>query len=96
MLVNVFEKEVRKFIRPFSCLFYDCQNPIGIKYITRMRLGLSRLREHKFKHSFLDSSNPICNFRNDIESAISFLFHCILYSNERCTFLNSLSKIEHK
>ena len=41
---NVFKKEILKFIRPSSNSFYNCHNPIGIKYITRIRLGLSHLR----------------------------------------------------
>ena len=93
---NVFKKEILKFIRPSSNSFYNCHNPIGIKYITRIRLGLRHLRGHKFKHSFQDSINPICNCGNDVESAIHFFLHCPLYSNECCTFLNSLSKIDHK
>ena len=93
---NVFKKEILKFIRLSSNSFYNCHNPIGIKYITKIRLGLSHLRQHKFKHSFWDSVNPVCNCDNDIETAIFFLVHCPLYSNERCTFLNSLSKIYHK
>ena len=94
--VNVFKKEILKLIRPSSNYFYNCHNPIGIKYITRIRLGLSHLREHKFKHSFQDSINPICNCGNDVKSAMQFFLHCPLYSNERCTLLNSLSKIDHK
>ena len=93
---NVFKKEILKFIRPSSNSFYNCHNPIGIKYITRIRLGLSHLREHKFKHSFQDSINPICNCGNDVESAIHFFLYCPLYSNERCTLRNSLSKTDHK
>ena len=92
----VFKKEIVKFIRPSSNYFYNCHNPIGIKHITRIRLGLSHLWEHKFKHSFQDSINPICNCGNDVESAIHFFLHCPLYSNECCTLLNSLSKIDHK
>ena len=33
---------------------------------------------------------------NDVESVIHFFLHCTIYSNESCTFLNSLSKIDHK
>ena len=39
---------------------FRCHNPKGIKLLTRLRLGISDLREHKFKHGFLDSLNPIC------------------------------------
>ena len=93
---NVFKKEIVKFIPLSSNSFYNCHNPIGIKKITRIRLGLSHLREHKFKHSFQDSINRICNCGNDLESAIHFFLHCPLYSNECCTLVNSLSKIDHK
>ena len=48
-------------MRPFPDSFFDCHNPKGIKLITRLRLGLSYLREHKFKHSFQDTINPLCN-----------------------------------
>ena len=63
---------VLKFIRPSSNSIFDCHNPIGIKYITRIRLGLSHLREHKFKHSFQYTLNPICNCGNDVEFVIYF------------------------
>ena len=87
---NVFKSNILKFIWP-SNSFFDCHNPIGIKYITRIRLELSHLREHKFKHSFHDTVNPICNCGNDVE----FFLHCPLYSNERRTLLNSLVNIDH-
>ena len=51
--------------------------------------------EHKFKHSFQDTLNPICNCGNDVESAIHFFLHCSLYRNERRTLLNSLVNIDH-
>ena len=64
-----------------------------IKYITRIRIGLSHLQNHKFKHSFWDSIHLICNC---FESVIHYFFDCSLYNNERCALLNSLSKIDHK
>ena len=84
----------RKYI-PSSNLFFHCHNPIKIQYITRIRLGLSHLREHKSTHSFQDTLNLICNCGNDVESAINFFLHCPLYSNERPTLLNSLVNIDH-
>ena len=46
------------FIKPTANSVYNCHNPTGIKLITRLRLGLSHLREHKFKHNFKESLNP--------------------------------------
>ena len=92
---NVLKSNILKFIRPSSNLFFDYHNPIGIKYITRIWLGLIHLRQHKFKHSFQDTFNHICNCGNDVESAIHFFLHCPLYSNERLTLLSSLVNIDH-
>ena len=85
-----------KSTRSSSSLFFDWHNRIGIKYITHIRLGLSHLREHKFKRRFNDTINPICNCVNDVESAIHFFLNCLLYSNERRTFLSSLVNIDDK
>ena len=38
----------------------------------------------------------MCNCDNDVESVIHFFLHCPLYSNERCTLLNSSSKTDHE
>ena len=93
---NVFKKDILKFIRSSQKSSFDCDNPTGTKYVTKIRLGLSHLREHKFKLSFNDSVNSICNCRNDVESATHFFLYCPLYCNERCTLLGSLAKIDQK
>ena len=57
--MSVFKEKILNFIR--SSPFFDCHNSKGIKLIIRLGLGLSHLREHKFKHSFQDTINPSCN-----------------------------------
>ena len=59
--ISVFREKILNFIRPSPNSVFDIHNPKGIKLITRLRLGLSHLREHKFKHSFQDTLNPLCN-----------------------------------
>ena len=61
--------KILNFIRPSPNSFFDCHCPKGIKLITRLRFRLSHLREHKFKHSFQDTVNPLCNCGQDIESS---------------------------
>ena len=51
--------------------FFDCPNPKGTELITRLRLGLSHLREQKFQHSFQDTIDPLCNCGQDIQSSIA-------------------------
>ena len=52
---SAFKKSILKFIRPFSNSIFNCHSPKGIKLITRLRLGLSHLYEHKFRHNFQDT-----------------------------------------
>ena len=61
-----------------------------------MRLGMSHLREHKFKHNFQDCLNPICSCALDIESTSHFLLHCPSFNVERYTLLSTLNKIDCK
>ena len=85
--LNVFKNSLLKFIRPSGNSVFNCHNPRGVKLLTRLRLGLSHLREHKFKHGFQDSLNPICSCGNDIETSAHFLLYCPHYSSERSTFV---------
>ena len=66
-----------------------CLNPKGIKLITRLRRGLSHLREHKFKQSFLDTLHTLCNCGQDIESTTHFFLHCPFFNNERRTLVST-------
>ena len=90
---NIFRKSILKLIRPSANSFFNCHSPKGIKFITRLRLGLSHLREHKFKYSFQDSLNPFCSCGLDIESTAHFLLHCPTYITERHTLLSTTENI---
>ena len=90
---NIFKKSILKFIRPSQNRVYNCHNPKGIKLLTRLRVGLSHLREHKFKHSFQDTFNSICNCDEHIETSSHYLLHCPDYLQESMTLLNTVSCI---
>ena len=47
-LVSAFEKQIIKFIKPSPNSTFNVHNPHGIKLLTRLRVGLSQLREHRF------------------------------------------------
>ena len=90
---NIFKSKILKFIRPTANSIFGCHNPIGVKLLTRLRLGLSHLREHKFKHSFQDTLNPLCSCRKEVETTFHFLLSCPNYSDERLTLLNKIRNI---
>ena len=60
-LVSAFKKQIIKFIRPNPNSKFNVYNPHRIKLLTRSRVGLSHLREHKFRHNFQYSLDPFCN-----------------------------------
>ena len=47
-------------------------NPIEIRLLTHLRLGLIHLSEHKFKHSFVDCVNPLCSCGIKPEATLHF------------------------
>ena len=44
--------------------------------ITRLRLGLSHLREDKFKHNFQYTVNPLCSCSIEAESTSHYFWRC--------------------
>ena len=83
-----------KFIRPSPNSVFNCHNCKGIKYVIRLRIGLSHLREHKVKHSFQDTLNPFCSCDLDVETNMHFFLNCPLFSNRRCTLLSTVNNID--
>ena len=57
--------------------------------ITRLRLGFSHLHDHKFRHNFQDTLNPICSC-----GETHYLLHCPNYLNERMSLRNNLQNID--
>ena len=60
----------------FLFLFIIIHNPKFIQPLTRLQLGLSHFRDHKFKHNFLDAINPLCTCICEIASTVHSFLHC--------------------
>ena len=55
------------FIRPNKRSIFNINDPVGVKYLTRLRPRCSHLNEHKFRHCFLDTLNPLRNCSLEVE-----------------------------
>ena len=55
---NVFKRVILKFTRPEPNQVFNVDSSEGLKFLTRIRLGLSHLVDHKFRHNFQDCVNP--------------------------------------
>ena len=93
--LRLFKSRILKFIRPNPKSIFNCHNPKAIKYLSRIRLSLSHLREHKFKHSFQDTLIPICACGSDIvdQTPCHYLISCPIFDAERNTLLNNIRQI---
>ena len=54
------------FIIPTPNSLINVSDSLGIKLLTKLRLGLSHLRKHEFNHNFQNAINP--RFPSSLES----------------------------
>ena len=91
--INVFKKELLKFIRPEANSTYNINDTKGLKLLTRLRLGLSHLGDHKFRHNFQDCVSPMCYCDQDIETTTHFLLHCPNHHCARKTLFIKINEV---
>ena len=73
---------------------HTCHNPIGIKYLTRLRLGFSHLCYYKFKHGFLDVVDQLCSSSSTTEKIFYYFLHSFHFSTAWNTFLNEITTFD--
>ena len=71
-LIEVFKSRLLAFIQPVQRSIYNVFNPQGLKFLTRLRLGLSQLNQHRFRHNFKDCINPLCSCSLEVENMPHF------------------------
>ena len=84
---------VSSFFRPKPKSIFDVHDPVGLRYLFQLRVGLSPLRSHKSHHNFIDTPSDICQCNQDAEDANHFLFFCPLYIPQRATLKASVNEI---
>ena len=79
---------------PIHKPIYNMHSPVGSKLLTRLRLGISHLNQHKFNNNFQDFLNPLCSCSFGVESVSRFFLQCHYYSSIPSTLLNELQPID--
>ena len=54
-----------KFVRSVPNQVFNIDSNEGIKFLARIRLELSHLADHKFRHNFQDCVNPISSCKTN-------------------------------
>ena len=89
--IEIYKRALLKFSRPTSSNVYKIHHPRGLKLLTRLRLGLSHLRQHKFRLNFNDTIDAFCLCRtNCSETTEHFLLYCPIYASFRFILFDNL------
>ena len=91
--LSIFKTKLSKLIRPTPKLVYGIHDSKGLAILTQLRVGLSKLNFHKFKHNFRDTVNPLCPANDGVEDTEHFLLLCHSYNELRFDLLNSVNAI---
>ena len=91
--ITLFKCRLLSFIRPVQNSIYNIFDPKGLKFLTRLRLGLSHLNAHRFRHNFQDCLNPLCFCSLETEDMSYYLLHCHQFSNHRAHLMNSVKSV---
>ena len=91
--VNVFKKNVFSIIRPPAKSVYGIHDLKGVAYLTQLRVGMSKLNCHKFKHNFKDTNNPMCQVNDGIEDTEHFFLLCNSFQEQRHTLLPGVNDV---
>ena len=87
-----FKRKLLLQIRPPCRSVYNAHNVIGIRNLTRLRVGFSPLNEHRFRHNF-DCLSPLCVCGVGNEDNEHFLLNCPLFANARRDLFGQLTDI---
>ena len=91
--VAVFKAKLLSIIRPPAKSVFGIYDPIGLSYLSQIRVGLSKLNFHKFKHNFRDTVNPMCPTNDGIEDTEHFLLLCPSFDVQRRDLLAGVSQL---
>ena len=92
--LNVFKKRLMEFFNVTPYHIYGIHNPVCLKYLTRLRVGLSFLRAHKHQYNFSDTSSKQCSCRDSLPETVEYyLLHCPVYSLLRRELFGNLRLI---
>ena len=92
--LDVFKIRYMKFFNVTPNSIYDIHDPKGLKYLTRLRVGLSHLLAHKSAHNFLDTTTNLCSCQNNQPETVEhYLLFCPSYLLIRSELFEKLSQI---
>ena len=91
--VSVLKKCFLSIIHSPAKSVFGIHDPIGLSYLNQLRVGLSKLNLHEFKHNFRDTVNPMRPTSDVIEDTEHFLLLCPSFPVQRRDLLAGVVKL---
>ena len=92
--VSLFKTSLLPFIRPKPMPVYNLFDPVGLKFLTCLRVGFSHLKEHKYRHNFADTLIPFCNCGLlESETTNHYLLRCSFFTQHRKLLLDNIVEL---
>ena len=93
---NVLQNHILSLIRPKKKMHFGIHDPLGLRYIFQLRVGLSSLRCHANRYNFIDTPSDRCLCNQDIEDTNHFLFLCPFFATVRASLAINVIAILQK
>ena len=91
---NLFCNTLLKCIRPVQRKMFKINDSVGVKLLTRLCLGFSNFREHKFRHGFRDILNLLCPCNIEAGATLCVaILRCHFYNANNSSPMNELNEI---
>ena len=93
---SIFRKALLDFIRPTENSTFGTNDVSGLKLLTRLRVGFSHLSEHKFKHNFQGTLNPLFSCSLEAGDTYHFFMCCQIFLISKMSFLMTLIQLTRR
>ena len=89
------KKALLVFCKTEENSLFNVHNPIGVKYLNRLRKNFRHLNEHNFHHNLKDTVYPLCCCNTETETTSHYLLRCHLFSEQRAKLLENLKNLDN-
>ena len=91
---TLFRNTLLKFIGPAQRKTFNINDSVGVKLLTRLRLGFSHLRDHNFRNGLRDILNPLCPCSIETKTTAHYFLRCHFYNVNRSALMSQLNEID--
>ena len=91
--LEILKNHLTSLFRPMPRPMFLLHDPVGVRTLFQLRLGLSSLRHHKKRHNFIDTPSDICLCNQGIENICHYFTLCPFYVTARTKLRASANAI---